>query len=290
MTIGETVRSYLCLCKAKISVFASLSAAVGFSLAAHSAGTTWTVLILGVFLMACGACSLNQYQERESDALMERTATRPLPAGKIKPGDALCISMALIGSGAGLLFFTGSLSAFLLGLGAVAWYNGFYTRSKARHAFAVLPGALVGALPPAIGWLAGGGSIAAPPVAVLCFFFFMWQIAHFFIHQLVFGKEYEAIDRPSLTAVFSGPQLDRLSFQWLVAAAVSLQLVIFQGVVRSHLVQIALFMASLWLVVEGTRLLKKSKPGYPGIFRMINHVMLAVMVLFLLDRLARYHG
>ena len=288
MTMGETIRSYLALGKLKISFFAALSAATGLLLANHPPGAVLPVLTAGVFLLACGACSLNQYQERRSDALMQRTAGRPIPAGRVKPGRALCISLALIGSGSFVLFFTDSLAAPFLGLAAVLWYNGFYTWIKTRTAFAALPGALAGAIPPAIGWMAGGGSLGDPPLAVLCFFFFMWQVPHFFVHLLTFGAEYEAIGRPSLTAVFTGVQLGRLVFQWLFASAVSLQLIIIYGLIRSPFIRIALLTASFWLVARGILLLREGRPGYPRVFKELNYFMLAVMFLLFLEKLPRH--
>jgi protoheme IX farnesyltransferase len=281
----KNIRSYLSLCKAKVSFFASLSAATGFLLTAHSLRTTLPVLITGVFLMACGACALNHYQERDTDALMARTAGRPLPRGKIKPGHAFCFSMALICSGCIVLLFTDTLAAPLLGLAAILWYNGFYTRFKTGNAFAAIPGALIGAIPPAIGWTAGGGSLADPRLAALCLFFFMWQVPHFFLHLLVFGKEYEKINLPSLTAVFTEPQLDRLTFQWFFSAAVSLQLVIFYGLLQSLFVQISLLAVSLWLVVKGINLMREHKPSYRNVFEKINYFILTVMLLIFLDKL-----
>jgi heme o synthase len=290
MTTGETIGSFLALGKVKISFFASLSAATGFLLADRPPGTALPALIAGVFLLACGSCALNQYQERGSDARMARTAGRPIPTGRIGPSHALHFSLAAIGLGTFVLFFTDSVASPLLGLGAVLWYNGFYTWIKARTAFAAIPGALAGAIPPAIGWMAGGGSPADLPLIALCFFFFMWQVPHFLVHMLAFGKEYEAIGRPSLTAFFTEAQLGRLVFQWLFAAAVSLQLTIVYGLIRSPIVRIALLVASFWLVGGGIHLMREGKPGYPGLFRGINWFMLAVMLLLSLEALPRHLG
>jgi heme o synthase len=287
MTMRETVRTYLGLCKVTISFFAALSTATGLLLAGHPPGQTLLVSITGVFLMACGACSLNHYQERKTDALMPRTAARPIPSGKLKPFNALRFSLALIGSGAAILLSTSVWSAPLLGLAAILWYNGFYTWLKARNAFAAIPGALVGAIPPAIGWTVGGGCLSDARLVVICFFFFMWQVPHFLIHQLVFGREYEESHLPSLTAVFTGAQLDRLTFQWILATAVSLQLFIFHGLIQSLLVHIFLPAASLWLIAKGLPLLRKRTPYYPGIFMNTNYFILAVMLFIIVDRLSR---
>ena len=289
MTLRETVRSYLGLCKATISFFAALSAATGLLLANHSHGTALPVLIMGVFLMACGACALNHYQERKTDGLMPRTADRPIPAGKIQPADALLFSLVLSGSGLAVLLSTGVWTAPLLGLAAILWYNGLYTWLKVRNAFAAIPGALVGAIPPAIGWTMGGGHFDAR-LAAICFFFFMWQVPHFLIHQQAFRKEYEEIHLPSLTTVFTGTQLDRLTFQWLLAAAVSLQLVLYYGLIQSSLIHLSLIATSLWFITKGIALIKKRKPNYTDIFMSTNHFMLTAMLLIFADRLPRCVG
>jgi heme o synthase len=284
MTLRETVQCYFGLCKGPISFFAALSATTGFLLADDPRENTLPVLFTGVFLMACGASALNHYQDRRSDSRMPRTAGRPIPSGKIQPGDALQFSLVLIGSGAAVLLFTGVFAAPLLGLAAVLWYNGFYTWLKAHHAFTAIPGALVGAIPPAIGWTAGGGYICDVRLVAICFFFFMWQVPHFLLHQQLFGREYEAIHLPSLTAVFTVAQLDRLTFQWLLAAAASLQLVILYGLIQSFLVQISLLVASLWFATRGIALIRGRDPGYSGIFMSTNYFMLVAMLLIFIDR------
>ncbi len=290
MTSKEVVRSYLGLCKVTISFFAALSAATGLLLANHPLGAALPVLIMGVFLMACGGSALNHYQERTTDALMPRTAGRPIPSGKVQPADALRFSLILICSGAAVLLSAGVLTAPLLGLAAILWYNGFYTWLKAHNAFAAIPGALVGAIPPAIGWTTGGGCFSDARLAVICFFFFMWQVPHFLIHQQAFGKEYEEIHLPSLTAVFTGDQLDRLTFQWLLAAAVSLQLVIFYGLIQSSLIHISLFATSLWFITRGIALMRRRTLSYTGIFMSTNTFMLITMLLIVVDKLPRCLG
>jgi protoheme IX farnesyltransferase len=281
-------RSYLCLCKAKISLFASLSAAAGFFLPARSPIAGLLTLCTGVFLLACGASALNHYQERGTDALMARTAKRPIPSGRIRPGYALGFALTLICSGFAVLSFTGTRAVPFLGLFAVLWYNGLYTWLKTRTAFAVIPGALIGAIPPAIGWIAGGGSTLDPRLAALSFFFFMWQVPHFFIHLLAFGKEYEEAGLPSLTAVFTGAQLDRLSFQWILATAVSLPLLVLFGLIQSGLVHILILAVSLWLAVQGIGFLRKCELDFISVFKRTNYFMLLALLLIFADKLPRF--
>ena len=101
---------------------------------------------------------------------MTRTSRRPIPSGKIRPGQALGLALLLILSGEGLLLFTGNTAVPLLGAVAVCWYNVLYTGLKKVSAFAVVPGALVGAIPPVMGWAAGGGSAFGPAPCRPCLF------------------------------------------------------------------------------------------------------------------------
>ena len=289
MTMGETIRSYLALGKLKISFFACPVRGDRPSPGEPPSGRCAAGSDRGRFspgLRRLLPESIPGASVRCPDG-KERPAD-PFPRGGSNPAVPSAISLALIGSGSFVLFFTDSLAAPFLGLAAVLWYNGFYTWIKTRTAFAALPGALAGAIPPAIGWMAGGGSLGDPPLAVLCFFFFMWQVPHFFVHLLTFGTEYEAIGRPSLTAVFTGVQLGRLVFQWLFASAVSLQLIIIYGLIRSPFVRIALLTASFWLVARGILLLREGRPGYPRVFKELNYFMLAVMFLLFLEKLPRH--
>ena len=277
--------AHIGLCRIRISLFSSLSAATGFLTARPGAGPEMLPLMLGVFLLACGSSALNQYQERSIDVLMPRTRTRPIPSERISPLGALYFSLALITSGTLTLLLTGSVFAPLLGLAGVLWYNGLYTTIKRKTAFAAVPGALVGTITPAIGWVAGNGSLSDPRLLSLCFFFFMWQVPHFWLLLLDHGEEYEKAGLPSLTGIFTRAQLSRVIFAWILAAAVSCLFLPFTGVIRTPLVALLLFGASLWLMAQGIRLfsLRESLSSTP--FRKINAYMLLVMVLLSVDRL-----
>ena len=285
MTLRNTLRCGLCLCKAKISLFSSMSAVTGFILAGGTAWATGMTLVAGVFFLACGACALNQYQEREVDARMARTSARPLPSGEIRPSRAAGLALALILSGEGLLLLVGDAVVPLLGIAAVLWYNVFYTGLKKKSAFAAVPGALIGTIPPAMGWAAGGGSMADPSLAALAFFFFMWQVPHFWLHLLSYGKDYRAAGLPSLSDIFIDAQLERLTCQWVAATAVSALLLGLCGLMQSPLAKIFLFVVSLWLVSDGITLLIRGEASHSKIFRHINYYMLLVMTLAFLDRL-----
>ena len=166
---------------------------------------------------------------------------------------------------------------------AVFWYNVLYTGLKRVSAFAVVPGALVGAIPPAMGWAAGGGSLADPSLAALVFFFFMWQVPHFWLHLLTYGNEHAEAGLPSLTDVFSRDQMERLTFQWVSATAVSALLLGLSGLLQSPLAKACLAAASLWLVSGAISLMLRHEENHALLFRRTNSFMLVVMALTLID-------
>ncbi len=149
-SIKDRLISLVELSKIGISLPVALTAGAGCLLASPYPGTRLLLCSAGVFLLACGSCGLNQYQERGIDRLMGRTKDRPLPSGRLTPNAALRASSAMIFAGLLVLFHAGS-GALALGLFAVFWYNVVYTPLKRKTAFSVIPGALIGAVPPPSG-------------------------------------------------------------------------------------------------------------------------------------------
>ena len=276
----------LSLGKIRISLFATLTSTAGYLLATGQAGTGMVLAPVAVFLQAFGSCSLNQYQERAIDASMERTRNRVLPSKRLTPKAALTISLAEIVLGSLLLLFAVNLLALLLGLFAVFWYNGVYTYLKQKTAFAVIPGALIGAIPPAIGWVSGGGDLLDPRMRGIALFFYMWQAPHFWLLLLDVGKEYEAAGLPSVTRIFSTKQLKRILFIWLLSTGVSCLLIPLFGVGASVPVRILLVGLTLWLFWITIDFLKSSSqgPSFRLAFTRLNIYVFFVIVLLSLDR------
>jgi protoheme IX farnesyltransferase len=276
----------LSLGKIRISLPVTLTAAAGYLLATGQAGPPMLLPTVAVFLLASGSCSLNQYHERAIDASMERTRSRVLPTKRLPPKAALMISLAEMSSGSLLLLFAVNPLSFLLGLFAVFWYNGVYTRLKQRTAFAVIPGALIGAIPPAIGWVSGGGDLLDPRMRGIALFFFMWQAPHFWLLLLDFGKEYEAAGLPSVTRVFSTKQLKRILFIWLLSTGVSCLLIPVFGVGASVPVRILLMGLTLWFFWIAIAFFKSSSHAF--FFRLafirLNIYVFFVIALLSLDR------
>jgi protoheme IX farnesyltransferase len=217
---------------------------------------------------------------------MERTRIRPIPSGRLSPSSALRISLLLLISGACLLYGFTNWKAFGSGLLAIFLYNGVYTPLKKRTLFAIIPGALVGAIPPAIGWFSGGGNMEARLLA-FCSFFFIWQIPHSWLLLLDFRKDYQRAGLLSPVQALGLDRVEKISFVWIVATAVSSLLIPLFGVGNSLILLGGLPALGLGLVFR----VLKSLLGGPGVnsfriaFRAVNVYMFSVMALFSLDRL-----
>jgi len=278
-------KPYLVLCRVYLSLFAACSAATGFLLFSRRLTPELLIPVAAVFLLACGASALNQYQEQDIDARMERTRQRPLPTGAITPSRALSFSAALLCAGELLLADTGGAPAFALGLAAILWYNGIYTGLKRVTAFASVPGALVGAIPPAIGWAAAGGALSDGRLIAICFIFFMWQVPHFWLLILSHGREYEAAGLPSLTGRMSRAQISRVTFAWLISAVTASFALPLYGSVQTPLIALSFILPAVWLIWGGRSLvIRQSVPASPVLlFRKINLYLFCIMTLLVLD-------
>jgi len=281
LPIMAEIKPYLALCRGYISLFAACSAATGFFIGPYHRITGALVPAAAVFLLACGASAMNQFQERDIDEKMERTRRRPLPAGMITPRQALSFALTLTVSGMLLLVIAGNAATIVLGLSALLWYNGVYTRLKRITAYASVPGAFVGAIPPAIGWCAAGGAPVDVRLLPLCLVFFMWQIPHFWLLVIRHGDEYRRAGLPSLAGVMSAAQISRVTFVWIFAASVACLMLPLYGTIRSPLVSFSLIPPAAWLAWHGQKLTQRQSAAVlsSGLFRKINIYLFLIMSL-----------
>jgi protoheme IX farnesyltransferase len=172
--------AYVELTKPRITVLVVLSALAGFALGSPST-INWFQLLhtaAGIALLSSGISTLNQYWERELDALMQRTKGRPLPAGRLSPPNALVFGVAIsLLAEIHLAWFVNPLTAFW-GLAALASYLFLYTPLKTRTRWCTFIGAFPGALPPLLGWTAARNELSVEAV-VLFGIMFLWQFPHF---------------------------------------------------------------------------------------------------------------
>ncbi len=218
----ETLRNIVVLFKLPVLIPVSFTSFTAYFMFAPYPGPGLFLSTLGVFLLGATASALNQIQEKEIDYSMERTRNRPIPSGKMSLSFAWSILTVTLICGSFLLWAYGSLTAMLLGLFSILWYNGVYTYLKRVTAFAVVPGSLTGAIPPVIGWTAAGGHLLDKTSILLAFIFFIGQVPHFWLLILKYGKEYKKAGLPVLSDVFSRIQISRLSFSWVAVTLASL--------------------------------------------------------------------
>lgn len=273
--------------KIRITSFVAISASVGYILAASEIKLEMLWVVLGVFLLSCGSSAFNQVQEHLHDAKMNRTKRRPLPSGSMTYNSAVLASSGMVLSGLSILYFGAGLNSFLLGIFAVFWYNIFYTPLKRVTSLAVVPGALVGAIPPLIGWVAGGGWLFSPLIWVFAIFIFIWQIPHFWLLLMVYEDDYRSAGFPVLTDMFSSGQLTRITFAWIVALAVSCLLLPLFGVTHNPATLVLLIMAGSWLLWRTKNLVGKYDKdiNFLFAFKTVNIYVLTVVVLLSVDRL-----
>jgi len=183
---------WLELTKPRITLLVVFTALVGFVTA--SPGPRWSSLLaaalVGTGLVAAGASTLNQVLERATDALMNRTRNRPIPAGRIRPVEATLFGLLLTAAGLALLAALGGPLPALVAFATWASYLFLYTPLKRRTHLATLVGAVPGALPPVIGWAAASGRLE-PGAFILFAIVFLWQIPHFLAIAWLYREDYE---------------------------------------------------------------------------------------------------
>ncbi|MET0412583.1 MAG: heme o synthase [Polyangiaceae bacterium] len=184
--------SFVALTKPRITLLSVATALVGLALAPGEADAAVTLALLGGTALSVGSAStLNMYLEREVDAKMIRTRARPLPAGLVRPESALRFGLLQGAAGLGWLTLGANVLTGVLGASALVLYVLVYTPLKQRSSHALFIGAVPGAIPPLLGWVASSG---APSLAGLALFgvVFFWQVPHFLAIALFRRDDYRA--------------------------------------------------------------------------------------------------
>jgi heme o synthase len=287
----HVLRVIIQLGKPHITLAVSLSALTGFLLYSGSFSSGWLPLVAGIFLLSFSSAAINQIQERKLDALMHRTKGRPLPSGRLNLLPACVIALVSGMAGACLLFIAGGVPVLMLGLSNLVLYNLIYTYLKRVSIFAVVPGSLVGAIPPLIGWITAGGDISHAYIILVATFFFIGQIPHTWLILLRYDDEYKKAGFPSLTRIFGARQIGALTFVWVAATALSAILLSAAGVFN-HAVPaiINMFLALLLLIRFGSWLHNLHSRSTRPAFVALNLMYLLVMLLLIGDSLWKVNG
>lgn len=283
--MSDWVKIILELGKVRISLPIALSAYTGYALNSGRLDAKALILMAGVFLMSCSSGAINHIQEYKTDALMPRTKNRPIPSGKISLAAAVLVAFSFFLTGSLILVAGFPVIVFLTSFLTLISYNAIYTPLKKVTAFAVVPGSLVGALPPYIGWFAGGGNWNDAQIFWVGLFFFIGQIPHFWLLLLLFGKEYELAGFPSLYKIFNDNQIKRLSYTWIlatVATALVVAIVVLKG--STVLFFLLVYIFYVLFSLTGSIILKNDLKVRPAFFK-LNILYLLMMIILILDSL-----
>lgn len=191
ISAGEKMKAYFELTKFRLSMTVVFSSCFGYAIAAPQLNA-FHLLVFGFasFLVTASANVINQIKEKELDKLMSRTQRRPLPSGRLSVTEAAGFSLLCGVIGLGILLAAFNLYAFLLAFLSLLLYGFVYTPLKRVGPIAVAVGALPGAFPPMIGWVASTGHFGLEPGILFAIQFF-WQFPHFWAIAWVLDDDYK---------------------------------------------------------------------------------------------------
>ncbi|MDA0195849.1 MAG: heme o synthase [Bacteroidetes bacterium] len=185
-------KAYFELLKFRLSALVTFSSAIGYGLASYS-GFQWSnflMFCLGGFLVSGASVTINQVMEQDYDGLMERTRNRPLPTHRLSGNEALSFALAIGLVGLSIISLFANPIAGVLSLVSLVLYCFVYTPLKRVGPIAVFVGAIPGALPPLLGWVAVTGSISHEAL-ILFGIQFIWQFPHFWAIAWIADDDYK---------------------------------------------------------------------------------------------------
>jgi protoheme IX farnesyltransferase len=187
----RTLGDLAALAKPRLSGMVVSTAAAGMWLAPEQpSAPRAAAVLLGTGMVVGAANVLNNYLERDVDGLMRRTRGRPLPAGRVEPGTALLLGLAMPAFAIPVLALAANPLTALLALVALLTYAFVYTPLKRVSTLALFVGAVPGAIPPLMGWTAATGTIDARGLALFALLF-VWQLPHFLAISIYLKDDYE---------------------------------------------------------------------------------------------------
>jgi protoheme IX farnesyltransferase len=197
----QLLADYFELTKPKVQTLLLFTTIAAMEIAGNPPVSRIALTCLGGYLSAGGAGAVNHYYDRDIDAQMKRTASRPIPAGRISPRAALTFGFVLCGLSFALLWATVNLLSAGLALGGFVGYVGVYTVwLKRRTAQNIVIGGAAGAVPPLVGWAAARGSVSWTAVYLFAIVFY-WTPPHFWSLSLLMKDEYARVGVPMMPVV-----------------------------------------------------------------------------------------
>jgi len=250
------------LVKARLTLLVLLTTAAGFYLGAQSPINYAALfhVVFGTAAAAAGAAALNQWWERKLDALMCRTRTRPVPAGRMRPAEAFTLGVALSIFGVGYLALASNVLSAALAAVTILVYIFGYTPLKRTSNANTAVGAIPGAIPPMIGWAAASGTIDAGAWSLFAILL-LWQLPHFFAIAWMYRDDYSRAGFQMISSDDrSGERSASQSVFFCILLLVIAGLPAFLGIVTLVYLAIELALGGLFIAVA-MRFLKKRTPG-----------------------------
>jgi len=204
--------------KLRITSMVAITTAIGYLLGTPLNDVAWLTLIatiIGASLSCMGASVFNQVFERETDALMQRTADRPLPARRLSLAETIVMGTVLSCLGVGLLAWLANPLSAALSAGTIISYVLFYTPMKPISSTALFIGAVPGAMPPMIGYAAATGMLSVEAYLVFAIMF-VWQVPHFIAIAWLYKEDYARAGMPMIPV--KHPE-GSVTFWWIVGSS-----------------------------------------------------------------------
>jgi len=252
------IKDFIVLTKFILSFAVSLSALFAYIMAKGEIGLDMFIATFAVLLVAMGVSTLNQVQEYREDALMDRTKHRPIASGKISPTTGIVIAGILILLSVVIIYDLIGMMGVNLFLFSFIWYNLFYTPLKKKSALAVVPGAILGVIPPAVGWLTAGHSLVELEFYALAIFYFVWQVPHFWLLAMLHDDAYKSAGYPTPMNLFGRNSLQRLTFFWLILTMFSGLYLVNAFNPQSTTINVLLIVNLIFALISSFALLKES--------------------------------
>lgn len=258
---------YLALTKPRLTGLVLLTTLAGFHAATRGPldGGLLLSTLMGTALVAAGAAVLNQYLERDVDALMRRTRRRPLPAGRVAPEEALAFGVLLSAAGLLYLAFAVRMLAALLAALSLGTYLFLYTPMKRTTPLCTLMGGVPGALPPMIGWAAARDALGIE-AWLLFVILFLWQQPHFLAIAWLYREDYAAAGLPMLPVVDDGDSTGRQAMLYAAALVPASLLPVIHGQAGAPYVVGALVLGAGFLACGAALAIASSRPAARRLF------------------------
>jgi len=283
-----SIKDYISFTKTILSFAVGIPGVMVYLLATDEITSDLGITFFAIFLLALGVCALNQFQERHLDALMPRTQNRPLVTGRISEKEALGIIITLIGFSSLMIYNVLGYQGVLIFTLVVFIYNGIYTPMKKVSPYAVFPGALLGVIPPVLCWMAAGANLLDPSFLVLAWFYFIWQIPHFWLLVLVYHEDYKKANFPTMVELLGGESLARITYIWILFTIISALMAVSFFMPQNSVILGLVLSHSLFMLYKGMPLLYKdtwkNKKLCRKTFMQLNLYTLTVIGFLVLDK------